>query len=37
MLPVDDNGLPDWDYMEKFIERLETRERERVMALLGMH
>lgn len=29
--------IPDWDYMEEFIERLEISERERVKALLGMH
>lgn len=33
----DEGYIPDWDYMEKFIERLETRERERVKVLLGMH
>lgn len=27
-LPVDENKNPDWDYMENFIKRLETRERE---------
>lgn len=27
---------PDWEYMENFIEELETRERERVKALLEM-
>ena len=30
----DEGYIPDWEYMEKFIERLETR--ERVKALLGM-
>lgn len=32
-LPVNDFGEPDWQYMEDFIKRLETRERERVQAI----
>ena len=27
--------IPDWEYMENFIKRLEIRERERVITLLG--
>ena len=33
-LPVDTNGKPDWNYMRKFIEKLEERERERAKTLL---
>lgn len=33
---TDEGYIPDWDYMEKFIEGLETRERERFKALLGI-
>lgn len=35
-LPVTSEGKPDWESMEKFIEGLEERERERVGALLGI-
>ncbi|MBO5577593.1 MAG: restriction endonuclease subunit S [Bacilli bacterium] len=33
-LPVDSDGNPDWTYMEKYIEELQTRERERAALLL---
>ena len=33
-LPIDKNGELNWDYMESFIKRLETRERERVQKIL---
>lgn len=33
-LPIDTNGELNWEYMESFIKRLETRERERVQAIL---
>lgn len=35
-LPVDSFGNPDWKLMDDFIENLQTRERERAMALLGI-
>lgn len=27
-LPVDSNGNPDWKYMDEFVEKIQTRERE---------
>lgn len=33
-LPVDNNGNPDWKYMDEFVEKIQTRERERVKSLL---
>lgn len=27
-LPVDNNGNPDWKYMDEFVEKIQTRERE---------
>ena len=32
-LPVKENGNPNWEYMENFIKRLYSRERERVQAM----
>ena len=36
-LPVDSEGNPDWEFMDNFIEDLQTRERERVAQILKIH
>lgn len=35
LLPVDQTGNPDWDFMDKYIKSLKERERERVLNLLS--
>lgn len=34
LLPALDDETPDWNFMEEAMKRLETRERERVQAIL---
>lgn len=35
-LPVDSQGNPDWEFINNYIEELQSRERERVKGLLGI-
>ena len=35
-LPVDSTGNPDWNFMNDFIERIQNKERERVVKLLNI-
>lgn len=35
-LPVDINGEPDWEYMERYVKQIYTREREKVQTMLQL-